>query len=208
MTETQRLDRLLPNDYLRYFMQAVESETGIYTLRMMLLNAGLDRYLEELPPRNRERVIQASKFAALQKAIREYFGSGARGSLNRIGHLLWSKLLENASVTQRVKVVAARALPVLPRSRTALEYLAARMSEPDGKVSVHLLDKELIFVDTSSDSTYGQEDEQPVCWATLGAIQAALFWASGEEQDVEEISCRATGADSCKFRIRALSTKS
>jgi hypothetical protein len=50
MTETQRLDRLLPNDYLRYFMQAVESETGIYTLRMMLLNAGLDRYLGSCLP--------------------------------------------------------------------------------------------------------------------------------------------------------------
>ncbi len=199
---TARHNRRLPNRYARYFMQAVQDEIGVYSLHMLLRNAGLDRYLDDLPPDNSTPEILASEFAALHNAIREYFGRGARGSLNRIGRVTWQLMFDDASIGSRVGLLAARLLPPLPRSRKTLEHLAARMREPDGAVSVHLLDRDLIFMDTSSDSTFGYPADEPICWATLGMIQAALFWATGAEQAVDEISCRAAGAMACKFRIR------
>jgi predicted hydrocarbon binding protein len=202
-----RQDRLLPNDYVRVFMQAIEKETGGYTLQLMLRNAGLENYMEQMPPQNNDRVLPASKFAALLKAIRVYFGSGARGGLMRIGDQVWTEFEESIPVTQRIRFAAAKRIPGIIYSRVVLEYLAYRMSRPDGQITVHLLDKEMVFVDTSSDSTYGQDEDEPVCWATLGAIQAALYWATKIEQNVEEISCRATGADSCKFRIGQIITQ-
>ncbi|MBU0512592.1 MAG: hypothetical protein KKD28_01410 [Chloroflexi bacterium] len=199
---TARHNRRLPNRYARYFMRAIQDEIGVYSLRMMLRNAGLERYIEAWPPDNSKQEILASEFAALHNAICEYFGSGARGSLYRIGRIIWQMMLEDASIGTRVGLLAARLLPPLQRSRRALEYLATQMRKPDGDVSVHLLDQDLIFMDTSSDSTFGYTADEPICWATLGMIQAALFWATGAEQAVDEISCRAAGATACKFRIR------
>jgi len=199
---TTRHNRRLPNRYARCFMRAVQDEIGVYSLHMLLRNAGLDRYIEDLPPDNSRPEILASEFAALHNAIREYFGRGARGSLNRIGRVTWQLMFNDASIGYRVGLFAARLLPPLPRNRKVLEHLAAQMREPDGDVSVHLLDRDLIFMDTSSDSTFGQTVDEPICWATLGMIQAAIIWATGEEQDVDEISCRAAGATACKFRIR------
>jgi len=199
---TGREDRLLPNRYVRGFMQATEAETGDYSLRMMLRNAGLDRFINKLPPENDKQVVRAAEFAALQAAIRKYYGNGARGSLNRIGRHHWDSILVEAPVVQKVRLAAARRLPILRGGRSVLNYLASKMSAPNGDVSVHLLDKELIFMDTSSDSTQGQSAAEPICWATLGMIQAALLWATNLEQNVDEISCRATGAIACRFRIR------
>src|SRR5210317_711640 len=93
----QRTDRRLTNRYLRQFLQAIEDEAGAYTLRMVLRNAKLERYINELPPSNTDQVVSALDYASLHKSIRTYFGNGARGSLNRIGRLTWDRILKDAS---------------------------------------------------------------------------------------------------------------
>jgi len=168
----------------------------------MLRNAGLERYIVALPPENDRLEMLASEFAALHNAIRAYFGSGARGFLNRVGRSVWQAFWKDASLWQYLGMFVLRPFPPLQRGRFALNILASQMRRPDGQVSVHLLDKDLIFMDTTSDSTFGQTSPESVCWGTLGMIQAALYQATGKEQDVEEISCRAAGSVACRFRIR------
>jgi len=199
---SQRSDRQLPNGFVCHVMQAIEDEMGGYSLRMMLRNVGLERYINELPPVNSDTEVYASEFAALLRSIRDYYGSGSRGSLTRIGRATWQRLIASAPIIRRIEFLFLPLLPLLPRCQRALNYLAGCMQEPDGEVSVHLLDTDLILVDHSSDSTFGQEDDKPICWITLGMIQAALGGITSEEQDVEEITCRAQGEDACKFRVR------
>jgi predicted hydrocarbon binding protein len=62
----------------------------------------------------------------------------------------------------------------------------------------------LILVDESSDFTFGQTDELNICWVTQGMLEEVLQWGSNQEYDVEEITCRATGGEVCKFQIRPL----
>ncbi len=201
---TSRSDRRLPNWYVHHFLVATQAETGDYGLRLMLRNAGLDQYIVEFPPENKQAVMLASEFAALQAAMRQYFGNGARGALIRIGRLHWKNIYETASVIQRAKLTAGRQMPALPAGRIFLNHLAARLQGVDGNVSVHLMDRELIFMDTSSDSTVEQSADSPICWATLGMLQAAMTLATGQEQNIEEISCRASGAAACRFRIQLI----
>ena len=142
------------------------------------------------------KALNSAEFFRVLAAIRAYYGSGARGTLIRIGRTVWDrfvgKTLQGWIVAPLVRIVGAR---------LSLKMLADLMEKPDGDVSVHLLDRELIFVDTSSDATIDQEDDQPVCWYTIGLIQACVSWASGVERSVEEIACRAMGHEACKFRI-------
>ena len=49
-------------------------------------------------------------------------------------------------------------------ARLALKMLADLMEKPDVDASGHLINREHIFVDTPSDATIDQEDDQPVGW--------------------------------------------
>jgi predicted hydrocarbon binding protein len=76
------------------------------------------------------------------------------------------------------------------------------LREAGGAVSVHTLDLDLLLVDHSAAATLNQTSPEPICFVTLGLIQAALFWATGQEADMEEIACKAAGAPACEFKIK------
>ena len=200
----ERHNRRIPNRYLRHLLQAIEEEMGRQSLRMVLRQTGLERYVPKLPENNRETVAYASELATLQGGIRAYYGRGARGSLNRIGRATWRRMLDEAAVSQRVRLFYARLLPEPNRAMKLLQELLQEMSEGDGISSIHLVDPDLILVDESSDFTIGQTEDTNICWVTQGMLEEVLQWGADQEYDVEEIACRATGAPSCKFQIRPI----
>jgi len=53
-----------------------------------------------------------------------------------------------------------------------------------------------MLVDHSAAAAGGQSSDEPICYVTLGIIQGALFWVIGQEAYVEEVACKATGAQS------------
>jgi len=87
------------------------------------------------------------------------------------------------------------------RRKSALELLARILSPKPGSITVHTLDLDLLFVDPTSPAALNPSDNNPVCLVTLGLIRECLFWADGQEYDVEERACRASGARQCEFKI-------
>lgn len=198
---TEREDRLISEDYFDIFIKGIESEMGSYSRRMILKDAGMERDAYGQPTAVAPQELKASNFAAVQAALRAYYGTGARGSLNRIGRQVWQQAIAYSLKGRVSHFVASNFMSELAASRAALTMLANLMKTPGGDVTVHLYDTDLIFMDTSSDGTFDQEADQPICWYTLGLIQACLAWVTGREINVEEISCRAMGAEACKFKI-------
>lgn len=198
----ERSDRLVPERLLKQFLRAAAAEIGMYSLLLMLRNAGLERWIDR--DRLAEEILpmRASQFAALQAAMRLYFGRGARGSLSRIGRKTWLGLEEQAPFGWKMRRWLRRLLPSSRRARLVLEDLARQMNGSDGRISVHLLDIELYLIDPTSDATFAQRADQPICWMTLGMIEGALIQETGLEYDIEETACRALGAEACEFRIR------
>lgn len=196
-----RPNRRISNRYLRHILQAIEEEMGGHSLRRMLRSAGLKRYLGEFPPLNNQTEAFASEISALGQVIRAYYGQGARGSLNRIGHAVWRRIAAEAPWSLKVRLFTLRVLPETNRCMKVLQVIVDEMRYPDGQISLHLADTDIIYVDRSSDFTYGQSSEENICWATGGMIQEALSWAMGLEYDIDEIACRATGAETCQFKI-------
>ncbi len=68
---------------------------------------------------------------------------------------------------------------------------------------VHNQDLDLLLVDHASPTAESQHDSAPLCFVTQGLIWESLFWATGQGFDVEEISCKATGKETCEFKIMA-----
>ncbi len=143
----------------------------------------------------------AEEYARLQSALRIYYGRGARGILLRIGTKLWNVLLNDSSFGLKTQASFIRGLPKSLRRKQALELLARILGSKRGDVTVHTLDLDLLLVDQSSPTTLNQSDDAPICFVTLGLIRECLFWAVGEEHDIEERACHAAGARQCEFKI-------
>jgi predicted hydrocarbon binding protein len=87
------------------------------------------------------------------------------------------------------------------RRKSALELLARILSALPGNITVHTIDLDLLVVDQASPTTLDQSDDAPLCFVTLGMIRECLYWADGQEHDIEERICRASGARQCEFKI-------
>jgi len=200
--QTVTSETLVSPRFMRLFVDTLSSTLGVETLPAVLEKASLPSEWarpEHFGPLDEIRSAQA--YARLQAALRIYYGRGARGILLRIGGKLWQPLLDEAPLALKTQAALVRRLPLGLRRKSTLELLARLLAARDGDVTIHTLDLNLLFVDHTAPSTLGQTASTPICHVTLGLLREALFWAVGEEHDIEEISCRAAGAADCKFKI-------
>ena len=189
--------------FFRLFLDTLNDELGRETLVTVLEKADLPADLiDQQVVSGYTNQSAAEAYARIQKAMRVYYGRGARGSLMRIGRRLWTRLLESSSISDRAQAQFIRNLPPGMRRKAALELLARFMREKTAGISIHTLDLDLMLVDHVSATAAGQSEAGPVCYVTLGLIQENLFWATTREHDIAEVTCRASGADSCEFRIK------
>jgi len=86
-------DRLLPNKRLRRILLGIQEVMGRNGLYATLKLAGLDRFINALPPDDDDAEVRASEYAALIQAVETQFGSSARGQLNRIGHSTFKQII-------------------------------------------------------------------------------------------------------------------
>lgn len=187
---------------LRRFVETLSSEIGHDTFIAVLAKAGLPKewqHLENFSAMDETRA--AHVYARLQSALRTYYGRGARGILMRIGAKLWQRSLDDASLGAKMQAALIRGFPKSMRGRSALEFLARILGSKKGDITVHSLDLDLLLVDRASPSTLDQSGEAPICFVTFGLIRECLYWADGEEHDIEERACRGMGARQCEFKI-------
>jgi predicted hydrocarbon binding protein len=196
---------LLPPRVLGLFIETLNAEVGRDTAQMVLAEVGVSSDLLQ-PELVSElgHAAAAEHYAQIQSALRRYYGRGARGILLRIGRLLWTRMLETAPLSYKARIGLVKSLPPSLRRKPALELLAAFLRGQPGGVTVHTLDNDLMLVDHGGAASAGQRESQTICYTTLGLIQECLFWATGHEHDMEEVSCRANGGDACEFKIRVV----
>ena len=187
---------------MRRFVETLSSEIGHETFSAVLSKAGLpEEWAHPLHFIALDEVRTAQAYARLQLALRTYYGRGARGILLRIGAKLWKQLLDDSAFGLKAQAALIHGLPKSLRRKPALELLARIMSVKAGNVTVHTLDLDLLLVDQTSPTTIDQSDDDPICFVTFGLIRECLYWADGQEHDIEERSCRALGARQCEFKI-------
>jgi len=194
--------RSLSNHFLHQFVATIADDLGQENLFMVLAKAGLP--VDWSNPAywgNLRSTSAAESYAGLQKAMRTYYGRGARGILMRVGNNLWKTLLDKAPLTLKTQSKVLRGLPTNARRKAALELLAKLMGDKRGDVTVHTLDMDLLLVDHASPGTLNQSESERICYVTLGLLRECLFWATGQEHNIEESSCRANGEEACEFTI-------
>ncbi|HEX9333503.1 MAG TPA: V4R domain-containing protein [Anaerolineales bacterium] len=199
MSETKFSSRIL-----RRFVESAAIELGADQFHAMLALSKLSS--EWTKPQmflKMDSTESAKTYASLQAALRTYYGRGARGVLLRVGQRLWNLLLEDAALGGKTQAALIKRLPLTTRRKSTLELLARLIGTQSGDITIHTLDLDLLLVDHVSPTAQGQRDSHPICFVTQGLIRESLFWATRQRFDVEEISCKATGQDTCEFKITA-----
>lgn len=187
---------------MKRFVEMLSQEVGRDTYHSVLSKSDLShdwRLPEFFLAMDGKQAAEA--YANLQSALRTYYGRGARGTLLRIGTKLLEPVLSDASLGIKAQSALVRGLPKSLKRKPALELLAGILGTNRGDITVHTLDLDLLLVDQTSPTTLGQKDDSPICFVTLGMIRECLYWATGEEHDIEERACRAMGAHQCEFKI-------
>ena len=198
--------RALPNARVRRFMLAVQEVMGRSGLTTILRQGGLQRYAGNLPPDDAGTLLSAAEYAAVIQAIENYYGRGARGTLNRIGHAAFNQLLDSHKLRAQANQLLFQLQSHPTRKLNALKWLAQEMAAPGGQVSVQPEEQCVALMDHESDATFGRSRDGEICWMTLGEIQAAVKWATGAEHEVVEITCKAKGDPVCRFEVRDILT--
>lgn len=187
---------------LAIFAETLGTEVGLENLQMILGKADLDASMTS--PAALLRLSGPSvptAYANIQAALRSFYGRGARGTLLRIGRLMWTRLLDKASLPEKTRLGAVKLLPVNLRTKPALEGLIALLRQPNAELGTYSLDLDVIFVEHVCATSHGQTSSSPFCFVTIGLIQECLYWATGKEMDVQEINCKGCGEPDCKFKI-------
>jgi predicted hydrocarbon binding protein len=191
-----------PARIMTRFVETLSAELGHDTLSAVLLKSDLpEEWAHAAHFGALDDAHTAQAYSRLQSALRTYYGRGARGILLRIGSNLWNQLLNDSAFGLKAQAVFLHGLPKSLRRKPALELLARFLSTTQGDVTVHNLDLDLLLVDQTSPTTLDQSDDTPICFVTLGLIRECLYWADGQEHDIEERACRALGARQCEFKI-------
>jgi predicted hydrocarbon binding protein len=193
-----RTDRVMPPRIVSSFFNAIIIELGNYSLNTLFKDAQMRRFLSGTPKTYARFQIRSSEFAELQHAVREYYGTGSRGILTRIGYATWENLEECMGWQRKLTNVMMGENRAIQRN---LAYLASQLRGKNGNVSVHQLDPDTFFVDRTSDTTFQQESNTPICWVTIGMLQGAVSSITSQVAEIQEVSCRAMGDDSCRFQI-------
>lgn len=192
------------NRILRRFVETTAVELGADQFQIMLSLSKLPA--EWAKPQTflkTDPTESAKVYASLQAAMRAYYGRGARGTLLRVGERLWHHLLEDAALGGKTQAALIKRLPLTTRRKSILDLLAGLIGTQSNDITVHTLDLDLLFVDHVSPAADSQSDSRPICFVTQGLIRESLFWATKQGFDVEEISCKAMGNDTCEFKVSA-----
>ena len=205
-------ERRIPSLLLNILLTQVEEMMGRRSLRMLLRQAGLVEYVDNVPPMDDAPSITIDQYSSLLANIYEIFGAqGSRPIFVRGGRL---GAIEFRGLRSAQFAVAGTALRLLPSARR-MQLIVERLAEQGEDLydtRHHLSEDDLAYFIEMPDCPYCAEITRrsqaenrpvarPVCHIPVAAVSEMVEWAMGQKHLVEEVDCIAMGAPACRFRI-------
>jgi bacteriochlorophyll 4-vinyl reductase len=201
MSDTQ--PRRVENSIMRLALTSTEMTLGKSGYYAVLQVAGLDAYAETPPPDNHHLETPGENFAALFTGIFTMYGeSPARGLFRRWGNVFGATALRRRPSAALLKPLL-RVLPIQRRIHTILDAVIGEANQTRGALLHTLQDEADHYTMTFRDCLYcaGLHPAEPICYAIVGTLEAALKWGTGRDFAVREVQCHARGAEACVFKI-------
>jgi divinyl protochlorophyllide a 8-vinyl-reductase len=195
--------RRVENSIMRLALTSTELTLGKSGYYAVLHVAGLDAYAETPPPDSHAVEIPGEHFAALFNGIFTIYGeSPARGLFRRWGTVFGTTAMKRRPSAALLQPLL-KVLPIQRRVRTILDAVIAESNQTRGAPLHTLQDAIDHYIVTFRDCLYcdGLQPSEPICYAIIGMLEAALKWGTGRDFAVNEAQCHARGAEACIFEI-------
>ncbi len=191
------------NALMRQAILAIGEVMGERGLKVVLREAGLERYVDELPPNDLEQGVATTEYATLNQAVEEFYGRAGKGMLRRIGRATFRYGVEEQGTLMGVAGTALKLMPQKTRVKFILTQMAKSLMDVNTETEIQVEETAdgFVFVDSTCGVCCGREAERPICHLYVGSISESVKWATGHDYQVREIECRAMGADACRFLV-------
>ena len=194
-----------PNATLYVLLLAAEEVLGRNGLASVLNQANLEYLVGKYPPNNMEYQIPFKFYGQIEQAIENFYGHrGAKAILLRVGRATFRYTLHEQARLLGLASLALKALPTHARQKLILSQFVTASTEHFNMPST-LTETEDDFIITRTvcpcqhrirDTTHGACDH-----VTLGTLQEAVKWATGQEHKVEQKQCLNLGDAVDEFAI-------
>lgn len=199
----------LPNGYMLWAMEAATETIGADGLNAVLEKAGLGHLVGAPPPNNMELGdVTFGEFADFGVTMLELHGRAGKGLVNRMGHHLAKKTLEEMPGFFELAGGALKVLPTNKQLAAALQQMKnsfVNIYEPSGvKLDLNIEEKngKFAYSATECPSCAGKQTDEPICHLWVGVIEEGAAWVSGGKKfNVRQVAARSMGAPACIWEI-------
>jgi bacteriochlorophyll 4-vinyl reductase len=199
----QKEDLMIVNTLVRQALVAIQEVMGDNGLNAVLRSAGLEQFIDNMPPDDLNPGVKSSEYARLNAAIEDFYGRGGRGILRRIGRASFQYAVREQAALLGIAGVALKLLPEKTRMRFILNSMgnALKKTNPQVDVSVEAAEGRIAYVARTCSVCHGRQSDRPICHLYVGSVGEAVHWVTGEERAVVETHCIARGDPYCRFEV-------
>jgi predicted hydrocarbon binding protein len=205
-------EKRIPSLLLNILFTQVDELMGHRSLIMLLRQAGLSDYINNVPPMDDTPSITVAEYSRLLANIYDIFGArGAKPIFLRGGRLGATELRRQRPAQFAVAGTALKLLPGPKRMRIVLDKLAEQGEDMYGAIYTLSDESDAFFLDIAqcpycADIIRRCQEQnkpigKPVCHIPGAIIDEMMEWVTGQKHLVEEVACIAQGAPTCRFRI-------
>ncbi len=201
---TGQVEYYFPNKMGRILLLAMEEVMGRNGVNAILNLANLRHLLGNYPPNNFDMSFSFAESSRLMGALDEMYGTrSARGLSLRIGRACFRFGIKDFGPMLGIADLAFRVMPLPMKLKVGFDVFGEVFNQfSDQQVQLGDDAEAFFWVVERCGICWGRTSATPVCHLQVGIIQEALFWVSGGQNfDVEEVSCVASGDKSCTIRI-------
>jgi len=200
----------LVDAYMRWALLAAEEVVGKQGLQVLLRERGLDRFIDNYPPEllKISGTITLGEYAELCAGLLTFFGRAGKSMVIRSGRLTSKYAIEKQSAVYNAAAkTAAKLMPPAMQVKVVLDSMANgynKLYAENGQelhFSVEDRGEKWAFISVECPLCAGKESDTAMCWGRIGTLKEGILWLSGKEFDVEEVECRALGANACVWEI-------
>jgi len=201
---TEKVEYYYPNKMGRIVLVAMEEIMGHHGVNAVLNLAKLSHLVNNYPPNNLQLGFTFSEFSAIQQTLDDMYGErGGRGLALRAGRETWKYALKEFMPVLGITDLAMRMLPLGIKIKIGLDVFAETFNKfSDQRVRLGEDAENYLWIIERCPICWQRVSDTPCCHLAIGLLEQALDWVSrGRRFKVEQISCIATGDETCTIAI-------
>jgi predicted hydrocarbon binding protein len=182
----------------------MEEIMGGHGVNATLNLAGLHHLVNNYPPDNLEPGFTFNELSAIQQTLDDMYGErGGRGLALRAGRETWKYALKDFMPVLGITDLAMRMLPLGIKIKIGLDVFAETFNKfTDQRVRLGETENHFLWIIERCPICWQRKSPTPCCHLAIGLLEQALDWVSrGKRFRVEQISCIASGDETCTMTI-------